>query len=265
MKIEILDLNDNRPSFPDLEITRQISEASDLESVVQLPAAHDPDSPSNGIVKYTLEFISSSPTLPMSPVPVHSGIVGDVAWGSVKKKMSRFGDKAVKREKRYLEVKDHLLFLEEILWSNGSRDHRSFVDHNHISHHHHSGIRWRRDHDVQSKEVARRGKGYRQKEEDNEDGDGPDDDDNDDDEEEEDDDDPFQGDQSTDQNQKFQLEVERRADGRSDVKLLLKHKLDREAEDRYKVSIFVFMALCLLPVLCLFHFIVNWFKIFFLF
>ncbi|ELU08937.1 hypothetical protein CAPTEDRAFT_225721 [Capitella teleta] len=57
--VDIIDLNDNRPVFSQPEILRQISEAASLSGArINIPTAHDPDSPAYGIDKY--ELISSS-------------------------------------------------------------------------------------------------------------------------------------------------------------------------------------------------------------
>ena len=56
--INVLDINDNSPTFPNQEVARTLSEASRPGTAFSIPAAEDPDSPRNGIHKY--ELVSGS-------------------------------------------------------------------------------------------------------------------------------------------------------------------------------------------------------------
>ena len=55
MRAELLDMNDNSPSFRENEIFLSINEASPVGSSYLLPAASDDDSPTFGIQRYEIE------------------------------------------------------------------------------------------------------------------------------------------------------------------------------------------------------------------
>lgn len=52
--VEIQDLNDNRPVFKDKIFHLEINEATKVNTAFLLPFADDSDSPSNGVLNYTL-------------------------------------------------------------------------------------------------------------------------------------------------------------------------------------------------------------------
>lgn len=59
VKVEILDVNDNAPQFPEQRISREILESSDLGTGLVLPAAEDFDSGDYGIRIYELPIEST--------------------------------------------------------------------------------------------------------------------------------------------------------------------------------------------------------------
>ena len=52
--VEIVDVNDNGPRFPEERLAHQLSEATAVGSTFAVPAAVDPDSRSNGVARYEL-------------------------------------------------------------------------------------------------------------------------------------------------------------------------------------------------------------------
>ena len=52
--MEIVDVNDNAPRFPEDRIVHQLSEAAEVGSTFVVPAAVDPDSRRNGVARYEL-------------------------------------------------------------------------------------------------------------------------------------------------------------------------------------------------------------------
>jgi len=52
--VEIYDVNDNAPRFPEDRIVHQLSEAAEVGSTFVVPAAVDPDSRRNGVARYEL-------------------------------------------------------------------------------------------------------------------------------------------------------------------------------------------------------------------
>lgn len=52
--MEIVDVNDNAPRFPEDRIVHQLSEATEVGSTFVVPAAADPDSRRNGVARYEL-------------------------------------------------------------------------------------------------------------------------------------------------------------------------------------------------------------------
>jgi len=52
--VEIVDVNDNAPRFPEDRIVHQLSEATEVGSTFVVPAAVDPDSRRNGVARYEL-------------------------------------------------------------------------------------------------------------------------------------------------------------------------------------------------------------------
>ena len=54
VKVEIIDINDNVPSFPQPVVHHQIHEFAEVGTGIVIPAASDPDSPKYGIQRYAL-------------------------------------------------------------------------------------------------------------------------------------------------------------------------------------------------------------------
>lgn len=54
MWVEIVDVNDNAPRFPEERIVHQLSEATEVGSAFVVPAAVDPDSRRYGVARYEL-------------------------------------------------------------------------------------------------------------------------------------------------------------------------------------------------------------------
>jgi len=52
--VEIVDVNDNGPRFPEERLVHQLSEATAVGSTFAVPAAVDPDSRRNGVARYEL-------------------------------------------------------------------------------------------------------------------------------------------------------------------------------------------------------------------
>jgi len=52
--VEIVDVNDNAPRFPEDRIVHQLSEATAVGSTFVVPPASDPDSRRNGVARYEL-------------------------------------------------------------------------------------------------------------------------------------------------------------------------------------------------------------------
>ena len=52
--VEIVDVNDNAPRFPEDRIVHQLSEATEVGSTFVVPSAFDPDSRRNGVARYEL-------------------------------------------------------------------------------------------------------------------------------------------------------------------------------------------------------------------
>ena len=59
MSVEVVDVNDNTPKFPDAAVTLSISESASVGSAYVVPAATDPDSPEFGVQRYELDFKST--------------------------------------------------------------------------------------------------------------------------------------------------------------------------------------------------------------
>jgi len=53
--VEIVDVNDNAPRFPEARLVHQLSEATEVGSTFVVPAAADPDSRRNGVARYELQ------------------------------------------------------------------------------------------------------------------------------------------------------------------------------------------------------------------
>lgn len=57
--VEIIDINDNAPKFPDPVVTLSVSESAIVGSTYIVPAAIDPDSPLFGVQRYELDSKST--------------------------------------------------------------------------------------------------------------------------------------------------------------------------------------------------------------
>ena len=68
--VEIKDLNDNAPRFPEDRIVHQLSEATEVGSTFVVPPAFDPDSRPNGVARYELRPDDGTFRLRVLPNPL---------------------------------------------------------------------------------------------------------------------------------------------------------------------------------------------------
>uniref|UniRef100_X2B9U4 Cadherin domain-containing protein n=1 Tax=Capitella teleta TaxID=283909 RepID=X2B9U4_CAPTE len=85
VEVEIIDLNDNVPVFPESEIDISLPESSHIGSRIALSTAYDPDSPINAIRRYSLE----DPTLTFGIDVVNNTDVGVELYIVLRKQLDR--------------------------------------------------------------------------------------------------------------------------------------------------------------------------------
>ena len=89
VRIRIVDINDNTPTFAEEHVTRQIPENTETGTTFSVPAAEDPDSPANGVTRYKIRDATGTFALKVTNASGSSLDVHLVLMTSVDREMQR--------------------------------------------------------------------------------------------------------------------------------------------------------------------------------